>query len=188
MADPARARKVADRIKTVIAEGLDSTVKDPDLGFVTITDVRVTNDLQHASIFYTVFGDQTQRELTAALLERHRGKLRSLVGRHLGIRLTPTVEFIADAIPETAAALEDLLATAKERDAALAASKATATYAGDPDPYRTPAEEDSDPHDGASVDDRNDGSVGDPAVGADGVVGAEGTGRGFHPEGAGPAQ
>ena len=72
MADPARAMKVADRIKTVTAEGLGQVIKDPDLGFVTITDVRVTNDLQHASIFYTVFGDEKQRERTAALLAQHR--------------------------------------------------------------------------------------------------------------------
>ena len=55
MADSGRARKVAERIKDTIAENLDAVVKDPDLGFVTITDVRVTGDVQHASVFYTVF-------------------------------------------------------------------------------------------------------------------------------------
>ena len=95
MADAARARKVADRIKTLIAAGLDPIVKDPDLGFVTITDVRVTNDLQHASVFYTVFGDEDQRAKTSYLLETNRGRLRSHVGKQLGIRLTPTLEFIA---------------------------------------------------------------------------------------------
>ena len=98
MADAARARKVADRIKTLIAAGLDQIVKDPDLGFVTITDVRVTNDLQHASVFYTVFGDEAQRAKTAGMLEAKRGKLRSHVGKQLGIRLTPTLEFIADSM------------------------------------------------------------------------------------------
>lgn len=138
MADAARAMKVADRIKTVIAEGLGQVVKDPDLGFVTITDVRVTNDLQHASIFYTVFGDEKQRATTAELLATHRGKLRSLVGKSLGIRLTPTIEFIADAIPENAAHLDDLLAKAKAKDAEVAAAAAGATYAGEADPYRKP--------------------------------------------------
>ena len=66
MADPARAMKVADRIKTVVAENLAIVIKDPDLGFVTITDVRVTGDLQNASIFYTVFGDERQQTRTAA--------------------------------------------------------------------------------------------------------------------------
>lgn len=138
MADAARAMKVADRIKTVIAEGLGQVVKDPDLGFVTITDVRVTNDLQHASIFYTVFGDEKQRATTAELLATHRGKLRSLVGKSLGIRLTPTIEFIADAIPENAAHLDDLLAKAKAKDAEVAAAAAGAAYAGEADPYRKP--------------------------------------------------
>lgn len=139
MVDTARALKVADRIKTVIAADLDHIVKDPDLGFVTITDVRVTGDLQHASVFYTVLGDATQRERTTTLLGRNTGKLRSHVGRHLGIRLTPSLEFIADAIPETAAHLDDLLREARERDAAVAATAAGAVHAGDADPYRKPA-------------------------------------------------
>ena len=136
MADEARARRVADRIKTVIAANLESIVKDPDLGFVTLTDVRVTGDLQHASVFYTVFGDEDQRRTTARILEHNTGKLRSFVGRQLGIRLTPSLEFIADAVPENAAHVEDLLREARERDAEVARSAAGARYAGDADPYR----------------------------------------------------
>ena len=147
MADPARAMKVADRIKTVIAEGLGQVIKDPDLGFVTITDVRVTNDLQHASVFYTVFGDETQRRTTEELLEAHKGKLRSLVGKNLGIRLTPSLEFIADAIPENAKHVEELLAKAKAKDAEVAAAAAGAVYAGEPDPYKKPAEDVEDAED-----------------------------------------
>lgn len=142
MADAARARKIADRIKEVVAANLASLVKDPDLGFVTITDVKVTNDLQHAQIYYTVFGDEGQHATTADLLARNKGRIRSLVGRQLGIRLTPTVEFFADAIPESAAAIEDLLREAKERDAATAAAAGSATYAGDEDPYKKERDED----------------------------------------------
>jgi ribosome-binding factor A len=138
MADAARARKVADRIKVVVAANLHQLVKDPDLGFVTVTDVRVTNDLQHASLFYTVFGDEAQRDRTAAILEKHKGKLRSFVGKQIGIRLTPTLEFFADAIPETAAHLDELLKEARQRDAAVAAVAASAKYAGESDPYRRP--------------------------------------------------
>ncbi|MEO6789993.1 MAG: 30S ribosome-binding factor RbfA [Ornithinibacter sp.] len=136
MADTARSHKIADRIKTLTAANLESIIKDPDLGFVTVTDVRVTGDLQHASLFYTVLGDAAQRHRTASLLETNKGKLRSFVGGQLGIRLTPTLEFIADAIPETAAHLEDLLKAAKERDAEVARSATGARYAGDADPYR----------------------------------------------------
>jgi ribosome-binding factor A len=140
MADAGRARKVADRIKVLIAANVERIVKDPDLGFVTITDVRVTGDLQHASVFYTVFGDEAQRGKTAALLEKNKGRLRSFVGGQIGIRLTPSLDFFADAIPETAAHMEDLLREAKERDAAVAAAAAEARYAGESDPYRKPEE------------------------------------------------
>ena len=137
-----RQARLADRIRVILAERLEKGLRDPRLGFVTITDVRVTGDLQHASIFYTVFGDEKQRATTAHLLETNRGRLRSLVGKNLGIRLTPTIEFIADAIPETAAHLDDLLAKAKAKDAEVAASATGATYAGESDPYKKPAVDD----------------------------------------------
>ncbi|MGA8044697.1 MAG: 30S ribosome-binding factor RbfA [Dermatophilaceae bacterium] len=145
MADAARARKIADRIKEVVAANLGSLIKDPDLGFVTITDVKVTGDLQHSQIYYTVFGDEGQHERTAALLAQNKGRIRSFVGKQIGIRLTPTVEFFADAIPESAAAIEDLLREAKERDAATAAAASAARYAGDEDPYRKDRDEDDEP-------------------------------------------
>ncbi|GAA4717896.1 30S ribosome-binding factor RbfA [Pedococcus ginsenosidimutans] len=159
MVDTGRARKIADRIKVLIAANLESIVKDPDLGFVTVTDVRVTGDLQHASVFYTVFGDEAQRARTAALLEKNKGRLRSFVGGQIQIRLTPSLDFFADAIPETASHLEDLLREAKERDAAVAAAAAGAQYAGDADPYRRD-EDDEDDEDSL-------GAVGDEAASED---------------------
>lgn len=158
MVDQARARRIAERIKDLVAQNLESTVKNPDLGFVTITDVRVTGDLQHATVFYTVFGDETQRETTAELIEGARGRLRSLVGKGLGIRLTPTLEFMLDAIPESATHLEEVLREAKARDAELAAAAAAATYAGDPDPYKKP-EDDRDPEGLDSLDQDNAGAA-----------------------------
>ena len=136
MADTARARKLADRIREIVAEALEKRVKDPRLGFVTVTDARVTNDLQHATVFYTVFGDPEEQTATAAALESAKGLLRSEVGRRTGVRLTPTLEFIADAVPENAAHVEDLLRAAAAHDADVAAIAARAEYAGDPDPYR----------------------------------------------------
>lgn len=143
MADPARARKIADRIKVVVAETLDKRVKDPRLGFVTITDVRVTGDLQNATLFYTVLGEDADLEGTRAALASAKGMLRREVGKNLSIRLTPTLEFIADAVPAAAAEIEDLLRAARERDAKVASLAAGATPAGDPDPYRRPAEADA---------------------------------------------
>ncbi|MGZ4650158.1 MAG: ribosome-binding factor A, partial [Kineosporiaceae bacterium] len=74
-------------------------------------------------------------------LESAKGVLRSEVGRRTGVRLTPTLEFIADAVPENAAHIEVLLRAAAARDADVAALAATADYAGEPDPYRHPADD-----------------------------------------------
>lgn len=144
MADPARARKLADRIHQIVARMLDTRIKDPRLGFITVTDVRVTNDLQHATVFYTVYGGEPERAATAAALASARGLIRSEVGKQTGVRLTPTLEFVPDAIPETAAALEARLREAAASDARVAALAEGATYAGESDPYRRPVAEEDD--------------------------------------------
>jgi ribosome-binding factor A len=136
-----RVRKVADRIQVVVAEMLERRIKDPRLGFVTITDVRVSGDTQQASVFYTVLEDD-QVEASAAALESARGLIRSEVAKQLGMRHAPTLEFIHDALPDTARHIDELLAKARESDAAVAAAAAGATYAGEPDPYRKPHEDD----------------------------------------------
>jgi ribosome-binding factor A len=140
MADPARARKLADRIKVIIATRLERGIKDPRFGFVTITDVHVTGDLQHASIFYTVYGTEKERRDTAAALESATGMLRSEVGRNITARLTPSLEFILDALPENAEHIEELLRTARQQDTDVAGIAASAEYAGDTDPYMKPHE------------------------------------------------
>ena len=131
-----RVRRVADRIRVIVAELLERRIKDARLGFVTITDVRVTGDTQHATIFYTVLGDDDERAASGDALESAKGLIRSEVGKQLGMRHTPTLEFILDALPESAAHIEDLLAEARDRDAAVAAAAAAAAYAGDVDPYK----------------------------------------------------
>lgn len=137
-----RQARLADRIRVLIAERLEKGLRDPRLGFVTITDVRVTGDLQHASVFYTVYGDDDARDDTAAALKAATGMLRSEVGKRLGVRLTPSLEFIPDALPETAGHIADLLREAQERDAAVAGFAASAQYAGDADPYVKPRDDD----------------------------------------------
>ena len=138
MVDHARARKLAERIKVLVAEALERAVKDPDLGFVTITEVKVTPDLQHASIFYTVYGTPAEKQRSAEIIEKNRGLVRREVGHNLSIRLTPTIEFIPDEIPETAAAMNDLLAEARARDAEVAKLAAEAQWAGEENPYKEP--------------------------------------------------
>ncbi|WP_166987176.1 30S ribosome-binding factor RbfA [Canibacter zhoujuaniae] len=136
-----RIGKVADRIHQILARRLEKGLRDPRLGFVTITEVRVTGDLQQASVFYTVYGTDAEREDSAKALRAATGMLRSEVAKNLGTRLTPTLEFIPDQLPETAAHLTDLLNTAKQRDAEVAELAANAEYAGDADPYKKPAGE-----------------------------------------------
>jgi ribosome-binding factor A len=138
MVDVARARKLAERIKVLVAEALEKAVKDPDLGFVTITEVKVTPDLQHAQVFYTVYGSDEDRAKTKEIIKRNTGRIRGEVGHNLTIRLTPTLEFIADELPENAAHLNDLLAEARARDLEVAKIAAKAKPAGEANPYKEP--------------------------------------------------
>ena len=131
-----RQARLADRIRVILAERLEKGLRDPRLGFVTITDVRVSGDLQHASVFYTVLGSEEERVASGAALGAATGMLRKEVGRQLNVRLVPTLEFIPDALPETAGHLEDLLRQARERDAQVAELASGARPAGESDPYR----------------------------------------------------
>ena len=126
MANSHRSQKVADRIKVVVAQLLETKIKDPRLGFVTVTDARVTGDLQSASIFYTVLGGDDERAATAAALESAKGVLRSAVGKDLGTRITPSLEFILDGLPESDKALDSLLARVHELDAEVAKARENA--------------------------------------------------------------
>lgn len=136
MSDVARARRLADRIREIVAELLERQVKDPRLGFVTVTDARLTSDLRDATVFYTVYGDDAEHAATAAALESAKGVLRAQVGRRLGLRFTPTLAFVADVVPEHARHIDELLERARTADAEVQRSAEGARPAGDPNPYR----------------------------------------------------
>jgi ribosome-binding factor A len=138
--DPARARKLADRIAQIVAEMLERRIKDPRLGFVTITEARLTNDLREATVFYTVYGSPAERADTAAALASATGVIRSEVGRQTGLRHTPSLAFLPDTVPENVQHIEELVVRAREADAAVAATREGAEPAGDPDPYKPAAE------------------------------------------------
>ncbi|MDT9593843.1 30S ribosome-binding factor RbfA [Nocardioides zeae] len=140
MSNP-RVRRIADRIQVIVAQLLERRLKDPRLGFVTITDVRVSGDTQQATIFYTVLGESDDLAGTAAALESAKGMIRSELGKQLGMRHVPSIEFVPDALPESARALDEVLARARAQDEAVAAARG-ATYAGEADPYRKPRDED----------------------------------------------
>lgn len=140
-----RVRKLADRIRVVVAETLEKRIKDPRLAFVTITDTRITNDLRDATVFYTVLGSESEWSETAAALESAKGVLRTEVGRQTGVRFTPTLTFVPDAVPDNARHIEDLLQQAKAADTEVRLAAADAEYAGDAEPYkpdREPLDED----------------------------------------------
>jgi ribosome-binding factor A len=149
MVDVARARKLAVRIREVVASTLELQVKDPRLGMVTITDAKVTPDLREATLYYTVYGTDEERQSSARALESAKGVLRSQVGRQTGVRYTPSLTFVADVVPETAGKIEELLAQARQADAEVHALAEGAAPAGDADPYRAPhpPEDDADEQD-----------------------------------------
>jgi ribosome-binding factor A len=152
--DEARTRRLAERIAKIVAELLERRIKDPRLGFVTVTEVRLTGDLREAKVFYTVLGTAEDREESAAALRSATGIIRSEVGRLIGLRHTPSLEFIADALPEDSLRIDELVATARQRDEELAQAREGAQWAGDPDPYKKPAEdEDWDEDDDADGED-----------------------------------
>jgi ribosome-binding factor A len=144
MADPARARKLAVRIRQIVSSAIETQIKDPRLGMVTVTDARVTGDLREATVFYTVYGDQSQIDDSAKALSSATGVLRATVGRQTGIKFVPTLSFVADIVPDTARELDAALERVRHADAELARAREGAQYAGEPDPYRRPAEDDED--------------------------------------------
>ncbi|MEO3766580.1 30S ribosome-binding factor RbfA [Streptomyces sp. B8F3] len=143
MADNARAKRLADLIREVVAEKLQRGIKDPRLGSrVTITDTRVTGDLREATVFYTVYGDDEEREQAAKGLESAKGVLRSAVGAAAGVKFTPTLAFMPDALPENAKNIDDVLERARLQDEQVRSAAAGAEYAAGADPYKKDRDED----------------------------------------------
>jgi ribosome-binding factor A len=183
MVDQARARKLGGRIAQIVAEMLDRRIKDPRLGFVTITAARLTGDLREATVFYTVYGTPEEMAGTAAALASATGVIRSEIGRQTGLKHTPSLEFRLDAVPDNARNIEELVARAREADAALAAVREGAEPAGDADPYRVPPSagdpDDDFDEDEDEDDDEEDGELGelDDLGGLTDVAGTTDTGR-----------
>ncbi len=150
MVDGPRARRMAARIKQIVASTVESQVKDPRLGMVTITDVRLTGDLHDATVFYTVLGSDEEIQESTQALESAKGSIRSEVGRQTGVRFTPTITFRLDAVPEVAGQIDALLAAAAAADAEVERARVNAAYAGEQDPYRKPREPESDDEDEVS--------------------------------------
>ena len=154
-----RAARIAALIQRVIASSMEAQLHDKRLTNVTITEVRVTNDLQIAKVYWTQLGhagkEEGERKRAQQALDQARGRLRSLVGSKAGLRLTPQLQFVYDEVPGEAHEIEDILAIARKRDEELAKARATAQYAGDADPYKH-ADEDSEADQPDEADDSDD--------------------------------
>lgn len=134
-----RANRLADRIQVIVAQMLERRIKDPRLGFVTVTEVRVTNDLHDATVYYTVLGDEGDWAASQAALESATGVLRSEVGAQTGVKFTPTLKFVPDALPANARHIDDLLTVAKAADEQVHKIAEDAQFAGEAMPYRDAA-------------------------------------------------
>jgi ribosome-binding factor A len=173
--DRARARRLGEAIAQIVAEMLERRIKDPRLGFVTVTEARVTGDLREATVFYTVYGSAEERAESAAALASATGLIRSEVGKQTGLKHTPSITFEPDTVPDSARNIEELVARARVADAAVAAARQGAEPAGDPDPYRVRADPDSGEEPGGDMDaDADAGTTGAGRTGA----GSRGAGAG----------
>ena len=105
-----RMRRVDEAVREVLSDALQgSDLKDPRIGFVTVTDVKTSADLRHARVYVTVLGDAEQRERSMAGLQSAHGVLQRRVGRQLRMKRTPTLEFRYDETTDRAMRMEELL-------------------------------------------------------------------------------
>lgn len=104
--------KRADRVKELLREEISryvQSIQDPHLGFVTVTEIKLSNDLQHARMFYSVIGEEEQKKYTHALLLDHMYPLRKLLGKRLSLRRIPEIQLVSDDTSEKASRIFSLL-------------------------------------------------------------------------------
>jgi ribosome-binding factor A len=109
----------ADRVRAAIKEVLAAEVerlRDPGLGFITITDVTVSPDLRHAKAYYTVLGEEVEREASRDALARATKHLRTTVAHEVRLRYAPTLEFLVDPVPDRTARLDEIIAKLHRKD------------------------------------------------------------------------
>src|SRR6056297_2103561 len=111
-----RERKVAEFLKEEVSEIIRREVKDPRIGFVSITDVEVSGDLRHAKVFVSVYGDETEKEETMAGLEKATGFIRKLVGERITTYHTPKIIFRYDDSIEHGVYISNLIKEVREED------------------------------------------------------------------------
>lgn len=104
-----RATRVGEQMKKELSDIIGRKLKDPRIGFVTVTDVRVTGDLQQAKVYISVLGDEEQRQNTLKGLEKAKGFIRSEIGQRIRLRKTPEIFFEIDESIEYGNRIEQLI-------------------------------------------------------------------------------
>jgi ribosome-binding factor A len=132
-----RSDRVAGQLRRELALLIQSELKDPDVGFISVSDVEVSRDLAHARVYVTVF-DPAAAPVTLRALRRAAGFLRSRLGQQLRIRNMPELHFVHDASVETGQRIDELIATAVASDARTVAGEDTEGDAAPREPDPTP--------------------------------------------------
>ncbi|MFE4131436.1 30S ribosome-binding factor RbfA [Peribacillus sp. YIM B13482] len=111
-----RSNRVGEQMKKELSEIIGRKIKDPRIGFVTVTDVEVTGDLQQATIYISVLGDQEQREKTLQGLAKAKGFMRSEIGQRIRLRKTPELFFEFDESVDYGNRIESLISQINSED------------------------------------------------------------------------
>ncbi|SFA76931.1 ribosome-binding factor A [Lentibacillus halodurans] len=104
-----RANRVAEQMKKELGELIGQKIKDPRIGFVTVTDVEVTGDLQQAKVFISVLGNEDEKHDTLVGLAKAKGFIRSEIGKRIRLRKTPEITFEFDEAYEYGNRIEEIL-------------------------------------------------------------------------------
>ncbi|WLR43503.1 30S ribosome-binding factor RbfA [Bacillus carboniphilus] len=111
-----RATRVAEQMKKELSDIISKKIKDPRVGFVTVTDVRVTGDLQIATVYISVLGDESKRKETLQGLAKAKGFIRSEVGQRIRLRKVPEIEFEFDESIEYGNRIDQLIHEVKKQN------------------------------------------------------------------------
>ncbi|HEY4532116.1 MAG TPA: 30S ribosome-binding factor RbfA [Kurthia sp.] len=111
-----RANRVAEQMKKELGDIIGRKLKDPRVGFITVTDVEVTGDLQQATIYITSLGSEREKQDTLKGLEKAKGFIRSEISKRIRLRITPELFFEFDASAEYGNRIDDLLRKLHESD------------------------------------------------------------------------
>lgn len=109
-----RMRRVNEAIREVLSEAIAQGLKDPRVGFVTVTSVDTSPDLRNARVYISILGDESEQQTTMAGLQHSHGYLQSLIARELGLKRTPRLDFLKDESIEHGMRIEKLLKEIEE--------------------------------------------------------------------------